>query len=184
MPVTPSNLEQSRTECQCILWSKTISCGDLSLGPGNRPPTGAWCWAWCAKTSPWHLFFILTLPQRGKTLWHLGCPGAQAQGIYWDVVNLHFCETGPEGFDVCGRAVLRQQILTESCSWSLPLAIRNMEALGNTRATLSVRCRLVNYGLSICWGAGTWMQGSQRTWPPYCMFLCMSLKGFGICNLY
>lgn len=84
-------------------------------------------------------------------------------------------------WEVCERSVLRQQNLTES--WSLPLAIVSMEALGNVRASAWIKCKLIHYGLRVCWGAETWMQGSQRTWPPYCMYLCMSLKGFGICNL-
>lgn len=136
-----------------------------------------WCWAWCAETSLWHLSFILTLPQRSKTLWHLtGCSGAQAQGIYGNVVNQHFCGTGPEGFDekcvegLYWEASSFELFLTESCSWSLPVAISIMEALGNTRPTAWVRCRIVNYGLRVCWGAGTWMQGSQRTWPPCWMY--------------
>lgn len=148
---------------------------------------GEWCWAWCAKTSLLTSVFYLHITSERQNIVTprlLRCPGSRNLLRCCKSAFLWNCSWGI-WWEIC--AVLRQQILTESCSWSLALAIMSVEALGNMSATAWVSCRVINDGLRVCWGAGAWMQGSQVTWvtwPPYCRFLCMSLKGFGICNLH
>lgn len=38
---------------------------------------------------------------------------------------------------------------------------RSTEAVGDVGTTALIKRGLLSYGLRVCWGAGTWMQGSE-----------------------